>query len=89
MDIAPEPSQPTSRGGAADAAGPAAVTTSAPPPPKTAGNLRRLTLWRLSLTPAQRLQVNADSYRLWRAGQLNRARMIAERREARRAPTGR
>ena len=52
-------------------------------------HLRRLTLWRLSMTPAERLRVNSGAYRWWRAGQVNHARARAARREARRARDGR
>lgn len=50
-------------------------------------HLRELTLWRLSLTPSERVRVNADAYRWWRAGQVNHARALAARRDkaARRA----
>jgi hypothetical protein len=53
------------------------ITTADP-----AWHLRRLTLWRLSLTPLERIHVNSASYRWWRAGQVNHARAIAARREA-------
>lgn len=48
-------------------------------------HLRRLTLHRLSMTPAERIRTNSAAYRWWRAGQVNHARALAARREARRA----